>query len=101
MLVVLDGWGHRTDETHNASAPPRLRINELFLSLQGESLSQGLPTVFIRLTGCPLRCNYCDTDYAFSTGKWIELTEIVRQTDEYGVRRLPVCDPVCLLPGTR
>ena len=46
----------------------RLRITEIFLSLQGETSFSGLPTVFVRLTGCPLRCGYCDTAYAFSGG---------------------------------
>ncbi len=54
----------------------RLRITEIFYSLQGESNTVGKPTVFIRLTGCPLRCHYCDTAYAFSGGRWLNLTEI-------------------------
>ena len=55
----------------------RLRITEIFHSLQGESRSIGCPTLFIRLTGCPLRCNYCDTAYAFSGGEWLSLDEIL------------------------
>lgn len=66
-------------------AKQRLRINEIFLSLQGESKSVGLPTVFIRLTGCPLRCGYCDTAYAFTEGEWQEVEDIMRQVGEYGV----------------
>jgi len=58
----------------------RLRISEIFYSLQGESRSAGWPTVFIRLTGCPLRCAYCDTEYAFQGGEWISLDEILAQT---------------------
>jgi len=57
----------------------RLRITEIFLSLQGESRTVGCPTVFIRLTGCPLRCGYCDTTYAFSGGEWLDLDEILQQ----------------------
>ena len=57
----------------------RLRITEIFHSLQGESLTVGCPTVFIRLTGCPLRCGYCDTAYAFKGGEWMELDEILAQ----------------------
>jgi 7-carboxy-7-deazaguanine synthase len=57
----------------------RLRVNEIFYSLQGESRSSGFPTVFVRLTGCPLRCGYCDTDYAFHEGRWLELPEILAQ----------------------
>lgn len=61
----------------------RLRITEIFYSLQGESSSVGLPTVFIRLTGCPLRCGYCDTAYAFSGGEWMQLSEILQQIKQY------------------
>ena len=53
------------------AAGDRLRITEIFYSLQGEARSVGLPTVFIRLTGCPLRCGYCDTSYAFTGGQWL------------------------------
>ena len=61
----------------------RLRITEIFYSLQGESSLVGLPTVFIRLTGCPLRCGYCDTAYAFSGGEWMQVSEIVQQVKNY------------------
>ncbi|MDH3986313.1 MAG: 7-carboxy-7-deazaguanine synthase QueE [Gammaproteobacteria bacterium] len=57
----------------------RLRITEIFYSLQGESTLVGLPTVFVRLTGCPLRCGYCDTEYAFQGGEWMLLDEILQQ----------------------
>jgi 7-carboxy-7-deazaguanine synthase len=67
----------------------RLRITEVFLSLQGESTRVGLPTVFVRLTGCPLRCGYCDTAYAFHGGQWRELPELVEQVAAFGV--LHVC----------
>ena len=53
-----------------------LIVNEIFYSIQGESLSSGLPTIFIRLTGCPLRCQYCDTSYAFTEGKKLSLIHI-------------------------
>ena len=56
----------------------RLRITEIFLSLQGESRSVGWPTVFVRLTGCPLRCGYCDTNYAFQGGEWMGLDTILQ-----------------------
>jgi 7-carboxy-7-deazaguanine synthase len=61
----------------------RLRITELFYSLQGESRTIGIPTVFIRLTGCPLRCGYCDTQYAFGGGRWWELSEIEHAVSQY------------------
>jgi 7-carboxy-7-deazaguanine synthase len=57
----------------------RLRITEIFYSLQGESLTVGVPTVFIRLTGCPLRCGYCDTEYAFQGGEWRTVAEILNE----------------------
>jgi len=57
----------------------RLKITEIFFSLQGEALTVGIPTTFIRLTGCPLRCQYCDTEYAFSGGEWMSLDEILEQ----------------------
>ena len=68
----------------------RLRISEIFFSLQGESLAVGLPTVFIRLTGCPLRCGYCDTTYAFQGGQWMGLDDIVREVGKYKSRFITV-----------
>lgn len=62
---------------------PRLRITEIFYSLQGESSLVGLPTVFVRLTGCPLRCEYCDTAYSFTGGKWQTLEAIVDSVKQY------------------
>ena len=60
-------------------APAALRVSEIFHSLQGETTRVGLPTVFIRLTGCPLRCTYCDTTYAFEGGTTLALTVILEQ----------------------
>lgn len=62
----------------SSSADMTLRISEIFYSLQGETSRTGLPTTFVRLTGCPLRCNYCDTSYAFSGGKSMRLDEIMQ-----------------------
>lgn len=67
-----------------------LRITEIFLSLQGESTSVGLPTVFVRTTGCPLRCTYCDTAYAFSGGQIMALDAIVAKVREYGIKCVTV-----------
>jgi 7-carboxy-7-deazaguanine synthase len=57
----------------------QLKITEIFYSLQGEALTVGIPTTFIRLTGCPLRCQYCDTEYAFSGGDWMGLDAILER----------------------
>jgi 7-carboxy-7-deazaguanine synthase len=67
-----------------------LRITEIFLSLQGESRSVGVPTAFVRLTGCPLRCQYCDTAYAFHGGESLSLSGIMRRVAAYGVRHVTV-----------
>ena len=69
-----------------AASADRLRITEIFLSLQGEARSIGLPTVFVRLTGCPLRCQYCDTAYAFHGGQWRGIDDIVSEVAGHGVR---------------
>ncbi len=64
----------------------RLKITEIFHSLQGEADTAGIPTVFVRLTGCPLRCQYCDTAHAFSGGEWWSVADIVRRVGEFGTR---------------
>lgn len=74
----------------NQRATDRLRITEIFYSLQGESRTAGLPTVFVRLTGCPLRCTYCDTSYAFQGGEWMQLDTIVQRVAQYGSRYVTV-----------
>lgn len=67
-----------------------LRINEIFYSLQGETRTVGLPTVFVRLTGCPLRCVYCDTEYAFEGGTLMSLNTIVEQVASFKPRYVTV-----------
>jgi 7-carboxy-7-deazaguanine synthase len=67
-----------------------LRVTEIFFSLQGESRTVGLPTVFIRLTGCPLRCHYCDTAYAFHGGRWMGLDDILAESARYNTRYVTV-----------
>jgi 7-carboxy-7-deazaguanine synthase len=64
----------------------RLKISEIFYSLQGEADTAGIPTVFVRLTGCPLRCQYCDTEYAFHGGEWWEVESVVQRVKELGGR---------------
>jgi 7-carboxy-7-deazaguanine synthase len=79
-----------------------LRISEIFYSLQGESNAVGLPTVFVRLTGCPLRCNYCDTSYAFSGGVKMSLADIFAEIKKYDCKTVcvtggePLAQPACL-----
>jgi len=68
----------------------RLRVTEIFYSLQGESRSSGYPTVFVRLTGCPLRCGYCDTKYAFSGGEWMEMADILATVADFEPRHVTV-----------
>lgn len=73
-----------------AAHPGQLRIYEIFFSLQGETRTVGLPTVFVRLSGCPLRCHYCDTEYAFSGGDWMRLDEIVDKVAVFNARYVTV-----------
>lgn len=90
-----------TDKTSDTSQS-RLRINEIFFSLQGEARTVGMPTVFIRLTGCPLRCKYCDTTYAFQGGEWMSLDEIVDNIAQYETALVtvtggePLAQPGCI-----
>jgi 7-carboxy-7-deazaguanine synthase len=63
-----------------------LNINEIFYSLQGEAREVGLPTVFVRLTGCPLRCTYCDTEYAFKGKNMLSIDEILNEVKQYSTR---------------
>ncbi len=73
-----------------AAESRRLRVTEIFHSLQGESDSIGWPTAFVRLTGCPLRCSWCDTEYSFHGGEWQEIPDILAAVAAYGVRHVCV-----------
>jgi len=81
----------------------RLRITEIFFSLQGESRTVGFPTVFIRLTGCPLRCHYCDTEYAFTGGEYQQIEDIIQTANQYKTPFItvtggePLAQPNCLI----
>ncbi|WP_295804156.1 7-carboxy-7-deazaguanine synthase QueE [uncultured Microbulbifer sp.] len=75
-----------------------LRISEIFYSLQGEARDSGRPTIFVRLTGCPLRCTYCDSEYAFYGGERLSLAEILQKVDGYAVRGYPL-PRVCVTGG--
>tara|TARA_B110000977_G_scaffold29239_1_gene37949 strand:- start:35240 stop:35893 length:654 start_codon:yes stop_codon:yes gene_type:complete len=80
----------------------KLRISEIFFSLQGETRTVGLPTTFVRLTGCPLRCRYCDTSYAFTGGDWMTLDEILEQVTIHSAKHVtvtggePLAQPNCI-----
>jgi 7-carboxy-7-deazaguanine synthase len=81
----------------------QLKINEIFYSLQGEAATSGVPTVFVRLSGCPLRCTYCDTAYAFYQGERMDLARIIERVTAYGARYVcvtggePLAQPNCHL----
>ena len=77
-------------EADNDISASRLRITEIFFSLQGESRTSGYATVFIRLTGCPLRCEYCDTTYAFKGGEWFSLDAILSEVKKYKTKYVTV-----------
>ena len=79
-----------SDSLNEVDKESRLRISEIFYSLQGESSFVGLPSIFIRLTGCPLRCGYCDTAYAFTGGQWMQVTDILQQIKQYNTRTVCV-----------
>jgi 7-carboxy-7-deazaguanine synthase len=73
-----------------AAGAARLKVTEIFRSLQGESDLVGLPTVFVRLTGCPLRCTYCDTPYAFGGGRWMSIDGIIAAVAAHRTRHVCV-----------
>lgn len=83
-------------------AKTQCRITEIFYSLQGESRTVGLPTVFVRLTGCPLRCGYCDTEYAFYGGEKRDVSDIVAEVLSYNPKYVcvtggePLAQPGCI-----
>ena len=87
--------------------PASLKITEIFYSLQGESNTVGLPTLFVRLTGCPLRCGYCDSEYAFYGGERLSLDEILAKVASYNPRYIcvtggePLAQRECLTLLTR
>lgn len=84
------------------TADARLKLTEIFRSLQGEADTVGIPTTFVRLTGCPLRCQYCDTAYAFTGGSWWTLPDIISRVRELGSRYVcvtggePLAQRACL-----
>jgi 7-carboxy-7-deazaguanine synthase len=90
-----------SEEQLSPARAERLRVNEIFYSLQGEADAVGYPTVFIRLTGCPLRCHYCDTEYAFHAGQWTDIGTVLGTVAGFGARHVcvtggePLAQPNC------
>lgn len=98
MAVPVDT---QTASDASARSADRLRISEIFYSLQGEARTVGFPTAFVRLTGCPLRCGYCDTTYAFHGGEWLTFDAILARVADYAPRFVtvtggePLAQPGC------
>ncbi len=80
----------QANSTSQQQVVSELKINEIFFSLQGESIKAGLPTIFIRLSGCPLRCQYCDTAYAFHDGEKMSIDNIIQNISQYQTRHVTV-----------
>jgi 7-carboxy-7-deazaguanine synthase len=94
--------GARSEQETIPARAERLRVNEIFFSLQGEADAVGYPTVFVRLTGCPLRCRYCDTEYAFYAGHWTDVSAVLAEVAVFGARHVcvtggePLAQPNCI-----
>jgi 7-carboxy-7-deazaguanine synthase len=92
----------RSEQEITPARAERLRVNEIFFSLQGEADAVGYPTVFVRLTGCPLRCRYCDTEYAFYAGHWTDVRAVLAEVAAFGARHVcvtggePLAQPNCI-----
>jgi 7-carboxy-7-deazaguanine synthase len=100
MILTSSSLQHTTVQIPETEI---LRVNEIFLSLQGETSRVGLPTVFVRLTGCPLRCGYCDTEYAFYNGENKSISSVIDSVADYGIQNVtvtggePLAQKKCLL----
>ena len=90
MLAAVAEAPNESADAAARGVEPRVRVTEIFFSLQGEADSVGWPTVFVRLTGCPLRCTWCDTGYAFHGGEWRTIDEIAETVRAYGARHVCV-----------
>jgi len=100
-----DGHGNQGSRSGIAAGRTRsaLRVSEIFYSLQGEARTVGIPTVFVRLAGCPLRCVYCDTEYAYREGRWIVMAEILERVRGHKTRFVTVTggEPLAQRPVRR
>ena len=90
MNAVADAAAASAAASQPVNPQDRLKLTEIFLSLQGEARDAGWPTVFVRLTGCPLRCHYCDTAYAFHGGNWWDIDAILAEVASHGARHVCV-----------
>ena len=90
MTVAARGVAAGDAAIDAAQSPERLRITEIFHSLQGEADAVGWPTVFVRLTGCPLRCTWCDTTYSFHGGEWRTIDDVLEEVAAHGARHVCV-----------
>jgi len=90
MTVAARGVAAGDAAIDAAQSPERLRITEIFHSLQGEADAVGWPTVFVRLTGCPLRCTWCDTTYSFQGGEWRTIDDVLEEVAAHGARHVCV-----------
>ena len=88
LMSVADST--TVDPRATESGAARVKLTEIFLSIQGEADSVGWPTVFVRLTGCPLRCQYCDTAYAFYGGEWSSLDQVLERVASFNTRHVCV-----------
>jgi 7-carboxy-7-deazaguanine synthase len=79
-----------TGDVNDVPVTARVKVTEIFLSIQGEAASVGWPTVFVRLTGCPLRCGYCDTEYAFHGGEWFSVAQVGERVAHFNTRHVCV-----------
>lgn len=99
----MPGGAVMPSQAVDGTVRPRLRVSEIFHSIQGEADSAGWPTVFVRLTGCPLRCTWCDTEYAFHGGEWRDIDDILADVARHGAHHVcvtggePLAQKRCLL----
>lgn len=90
---MLSNLGMQNSSAETIEVTPRLKITEIFHSIQGESTFVGARTSFVRLTGCPLRCTYCDTTYSYTGGRWMSVDEVITTVKAHGT------DYVCVTGG--
>lgn len=90
VVDVVNADSETVADVNALPATQRVKLTEIFLSIQGEADAVGWPTVFVRLTGCPLRCGYCDTTYSFYGGEWFALSDVLDKVKEQGINHVCV-----------